>query len=183
MENQLQNQQNPSLDHLPYNDLETLASILYYSFNGQDFEVKQATSTLNEMNKDLCRFADSLMKIVITDNSESKGHFLIVSKSSFIEKFMDIKNSAISLLSTSIKSTIKRTVLGPQEKLFLLECTLTTMYSPHVSLMLKLNLQLSLEELFKADSGKYLNYFIYLYIRYYEQKTRRFCYFSIKMRE
>jgi len=154
MENQSQIQSIP-LDSLPYNDLDRLAQVLYFSFNGENAEVQEATHILNTMAMDILRFIDSLMKLVSIDKPESNFSFCLQGYNSLIVvNFENVKNSACMLATTSLKITIKRAVLGPQEKEAILNCILQALYSPNLAVGLKVNLQSSLEELFKTDSGK-----------------------------
>lgn len=56
----------------PYDNLEQLATLLEKTFKGDDSEVKEASEMLFQMNKNVVRFTDSLMRLVATEQSDSK---------------------------------------------------------------------------------------------------------------
>lgn len=57
---------------LPYDNIEELATLLEKTFKGDDVEVKQASEILFQMNKNVVRFTESLMRLVATEQSDSK---------------------------------------------------------------------------------------------------------------
>jgi len=127
------------MDSLPYDDIDQLASCLYMTFKGKPDEVKQAGAYINEMAKDIVRFATSLMNVATCDRSEPE--------------FQQTKASACIVLSTSLKALIDKEVMTPEIKNQLLEIIIKSMFSNKLTHHLKMNLRSSFEELYKADSG------------------------------
>lgn len=61
------------MDNLPYDNPEQLAYYLLATFKGSsNEEVSKATEVLHRMSKDIVRFADSAMNIVVNDNTDGK---------------------------------------------------------------------------------------------------------------
>lgn len=59
------------MNPLPYDDLETLGKYLYATYKGSTEEVKSATTVLFNMSKDIARFAESLLRIVVSENTNN----------------------------------------------------------------------------------------------------------------
>jgi len=124
---------------LPYDNPEQLIYYLQATHKGSNTqEVRNATEVLFAMSKDLVRFTNSLMYIIM--NNENN------------DMIENIKTSACMTLAAFLSNTGDQIILT-ETKEHILQSVLRAMFSKDVVLSLKVTLQAILDELYQKDSG------------------------------
>ncbi len=141
-------------DALPYNNAEQLIYYLRTTHKGTNTEeIRNATEVLYAMSKDLVRFTDSLMYLIM--NNENNGKKILFGReSSFAVEIIDnIKTSAAVTLAAFLTDISKGQIILTEQRNYILESVLRAMFSKDVVLSLKVTLQGILDELYQTDSG------------------------------